>query len=42
MEGWIEYKKSNVHVCVSVRPDQYELINTRRQLEGPQGQEIHT
>ncbi len=35
-----------VHVCVcqSVRakPDQYELINRRRQLEGPWGRLVHT
>lgn len=35
-------KKRCACMCVSVRPDQYELINTRRQLEGPWGQEIHT
>lgn len=33
-----------VCVCQSVcaRPDQYELINRRRQLEGPWGRQIHT
>lgn len=31
-----------VCMCVFVRPDQYELINRRRQLEGPWGWQIHT
>lgn len=32
----------HARACVCVRPDQYELINRRRQLEGPWGWQIHT
>ncbi len=31
-----------VCVCARARPDQYELINRRRQLEGPWGWQTHT